>query len=170
VGKTWRAVCAEHEGILDKVCGYSTPITELVDKKHMNRLAQANGLGDIVERGGLRFSAPDADFSADDRRWFAAHPGRAHRMREPYRKEWDGLPVDAAPGHRLVTIVRQFEPGARMRLPYMLPEGLDPSTATEHMAHAFFAAVARAYRLGRQLTAAEFAECFAETAPAGGVQ
>src|SRR5262245_15705487 len=55
--------------------------------------------------------------TAVDRRWFAAHPRRSHRLRSALAGEW---PISEPPpaGHALQVIVRQLQPGARTRLPF----------------------------------------------------
>ena len=53
---------------------------------------------------------PSDPWVADDRDWFAAHPDRAHRLRDAYPGEW---PAKQATPH---TIVKQRQPGVRQRL------------------------------------------------------
>jgi hypothetical protein len=57
--------------------------------------------------------------SDEDREWFAAHPGRKYRMREPLPFELPGItPND-------LVAVRQVKPGVRFRCALILPAGVN---------------------------------------------
>ena len=108
--------------------------------------AQMTGTGVRASLESLR----ERPWKADDRQWFLAHPSRAHRVRQT-------LPGETAPtaqGHVLplpeqcCVIVRQIEPGSRLRLPVATskPE-LFPDD--EAFLHAYFdRLVARKGRVG----------------------
>jgi hypothetical protein len=62
--------------------------------------------------------------SEDDRRWFEARPGREFRLRKPAPRELGMMQAQGA-SH---VLVRQVQPGFRMRLPMLcsnLPD-VDP--------------------------------------------
>lgn len=70
---------------------------------------------------GVRISILEP-WLADDRRWFAAHPERTHRVR-------DAFPGEARRGTHVV--VRQIAPGARKRLAFT--PGPDLPVSTEEL-------------------------------------
>ena len=167
VGKKWRAVCAEHEGVLDEVHAYSVPITEIGRQARARRIGDAAGMPEIADPRQVMVVGE----SEEDRQWFEAHPDRSHRIRAARPGEWDHLagtaycPGGATPG----TAIRQLEPGARLRVPIgLLDETL--GEAEEQEAHEIFSQAYRSYRLGRDLTPEERAQCEAEAAVIGGVQ
>lgn len=71
--------------------------------------------------------------SESDKAWFAAHPQRAHRLRREMPHEWPGPAV----AHRY-TIIRQFEAGARLRLPIGLIKPAPRFLHDESFAHLLF--------------------------------
>jgi hypothetical protein len=71
---------------------------------------------------------------ADDRRWFAAHPYRAHRIRPPGIGERQTM-RGQHPGTKMFVVVRQVEPGVRVRQPVWLTR---TPPKTEPVAHAIF--------------------------------
>lgn len=160
VGKKWRAVCAEHEGVLDELDGYSVPITEIAQAR-ARRIGEAAGMPEIADR------IPIVGESEEDRQWFEAHPDRCHRIRTARPGEWDHLAGTAyCP---VGTAIRQLEPGARLRVPIgLLDESL--CEAGEEEAHEVFSIAYKCYLLGRDLTPEERARCEAEAAVIGGVQ
>jgi hypothetical protein len=54
-------------------------------------------------------------WSEDDRAWFEEHPARSHRLRRAHAGEW---PKEA--GNTEYTVVKQVEPGGRLRRPLAL--------------------------------------------------
>jgi hypothetical protein len=82
--------------------------------------------------------------SEDDRRWFAAHPGRSHRLRQPIGREADALwKVSHTPA--LLVAVRQLEPGTRHRVGYPGHPSLGAPPNRESVARA-------AYDFGAEVT------------------
>jgi hypothetical protein len=75
----------------------------------------------------------------DDRDWFARHHGRNYRIRKPRGGEID-LFKEIPRGCRALVVVRQFEPGARMRCSVCWRGSL-PLDA-EHVAKRLFAEAA----------------------------
>jgi hypothetical protein len=78
----------------------------------------------------------------DDRCWFEAHPRRQYRIR-PYLPG-DGLvdyrPADLQPGRCRLTVVRQIQPGERVRLVFW---GALPLPTGEQVAMRIFQVVMR---------------------------
>jgi hypothetical protein len=89
-----------------------------------------------------------APWSDDDRRWFEQNPNRHHRVRFSFAGEWPR-------GEH--TVVKQFEPGMRLRLPVLItgPELDIDMMADERLARALFEAA-----LGRRPMNAEEFERF----------
>lgn len=66
--------------------------------------------------GPTRLSTEANEWKADDAAWFAAHPARSHRLRRLVGNEGASFPEMLMPeGHELQVLVRQIEPGARVR-------------------------------------------------------
>jgi hypothetical protein len=74
-------------------------------------------LGDIFKLNRLNPTQLDAyvEAGADDRMWFATHPGRRYRFRPIIKSE---RLVLIAP-HATHTLVEQIAPGIRLRLAYI---------------------------------------------------
>jgi hypothetical protein len=79
---------------------------------------------DVVRRAGIPnsdaivFADADTPWSQSDRAWFAARPQRAHRLRPPLDGELAQLlryPEQVPPGHATEVLVRQVQPGLRVR-------------------------------------------------------
>jgi hypothetical protein len=78
---------------------------------------------ETVKRGGMPLSSKgtvymmDTPWKDNDREWFEDHPDRSHRLRSRFDEE---LPPDVEncppPGHEQQTLVRQLEPGKRIRV------------------------------------------------------
>jgi hypothetical protein len=65
---------------------------------------------------GMKRDLREHPWTTDDREWFKAHPDRTHRVRLPMDGEADKQVVTTPEGYVLVTLIRQVEPGARIRL------------------------------------------------------
>ena len=76
----------------------------------------------------------------DDRAWFEQHPDRAQRVRAVYPGEdQHGHVIEKTPqGHQLIVLIRQVEPGLRMKNTFYLNEELWPVPEDEAIAHAMF--------------------------------
>lgn len=78
----------------------------------------AQGASKVVE---LRFADTATLWKADDRRWFERNPNRSHRIRRAYAGEMETLGFDPTAAEKLpegsarFAVVRQIQPGARMR-------------------------------------------------------
>jgi hypothetical protein len=95
----------------------------------------------IERRGGvprpINVSVLDHPWTNDDRQWFKQSSGRSHRMRPPFPGELDGVKLPA--GRKVVVLVRQIEPGKRVRAVFDPDVILLPgSTMDEACAHACF--------------------------------
>ena len=68
---------------------------------------------------GVLLTLLDASWKDDDRAWFEENPSRAHRLRRLFPGEIDSslLPGEAPPGHEWQIVVRQLEPGIRVKAP-----------------------------------------------------
>lgn len=94
-----------------------------------------------------------ADRAAEaDRLWFAAHPGRSHRIRPP-------LPGEAPVPRRgvLYVLVHQLFPGCRMRVPFPAASALPDGECPEDAAAELFAAMVQHHAGVRQAFAAMLA-------------
>jgi hypothetical protein len=99
-------------------------------------------VGDAERRGGAlkkrRISTLDYPWKDDDREWFKIHPERSHRVRLPHPDE-GGKELGPVPdGHVLIVIVRQVQPGIRMKNAFYLEAELWPVPEDEAVAHALF--------------------------------
>jgi hypothetical protein len=71
--------------------------------------------------GYIAINVGENDWKADDARWFKANPARSHRLRPIFPGEtFGGKRIRSFPpfGHHEAVLVRQVEPGARIRRPY----------------------------------------------------
>jgi len=77
-------------------------------------------------------------WQAGDAAWFKANPTRSHLVREAFPNEW--LPAGKPPpGHRYVSVLRQLEPGIRLRTSFALAEDApEPEQFYEDYAAALF--------------------------------
>ena len=87
-------------------------------------------------------------WKADDAAWFKSHPDRSHRLRPVLEGEAEmvsaSIPKDQIPpNHRVEIIVRQVEPGKRIRGSFCRNTELDIPDQ-EEIIHAIFDAVASA--------------------------
>jgi hypothetical protein len=99
-------------------------------------------VGTIERRGGSgrapKVSVLDAPWKDDDRAWFERNPSRAHRARMPFPGELDEVVAKAPAGHALIMLVRQVEPGSRLKANFYFNASLLPVPDDEAIAHAFF--------------------------------
>jgi hypothetical protein len=99
-------------------------------------------LDDAERRGGLgrppRVNLLDSRWKADDRDWFARNPGRSHRARLPFPGEVDEQAAETPAGDALIMLVRQVEPGRRLRAAVFLDANLLPLPDDEAAVHALF--------------------------------
>ena len=85
-----------------------------------------------IHRPAARVAAPERRAIADDRRWFAKHPGRTIRLRDPAPGEAAaiaaaaGMPLPDAPAAApLRIVVSRVGPGLRERRPIWTHVGPD---------------------------------------------
>jgi hypothetical protein len=98
-------------------------------------------LADVERRGGIKSVSEifllDHPWKDDDREWFERNPTRSHRMRVPFPGELDGVEIPA--GRKVIMVVRQVEPGQRLRAAFDPDVILLPgSPHDEAFAHALF--------------------------------
>jgi len=100
---------------------------------------------DLWQRGGVspqphsQISILDRPWKQDDRDWFKQHPERSHRARFPFAGEIRPEQCGPAPeGHRLLVLLRQVEPGKRIKSGFFISDELLPVPEVEAVAHALF--------------------------------
>jgi hypothetical protein len=129
---------------------------------------------DTAERAGLggrsvMISVADEPWKCDDRAWFEVHPDRAHRLRPMATGEAPTLLCDPPvlpPRHAWQVLVRQVEPGRRVRIAF--GRNLDcPIPDAEAIVHALFD-LARCGERGAVLPIGEVAELALRYADAAG--
>jgi len=99
-------------------------------------------LANIVRRSGvdcpLQANPPDGPWKDDDRSWFERNPKRSHRVRMPFPGEIDNVVVGTPVGRVLIMLVRQIEPGRRLRGAIAINADWLPLSDDEAVAHALF--------------------------------
>ena len=110
--------------------------------------AEAKGaIADTLKRAGIAHAFVeqafgDSAWKEDDREWFAQNPSRTHRLRLPFLGEFDGMAAEVRAGYEAVVVVRQIEPGTRVRTFLYQPMALS-APDDEAVAHAMFDLVAQ---------------------------
>jgi len=101
---------------------YSSPEEALAARQTFQEIVSARDeiAADMAHKGGFHGVIPylcveDSPWKTDDKNWFKNHPDRSHRLRPMFPGEMQ-LP-DLPPGQEWHVIVRQVEPGQRIRLP-----------------------------------------------------
>lgn len=94
-----------------------------------------------LPRGRSKVFSRETAWKSDDMRWFEQHPARSHRLRPIIDDEAEatGFAMDTPmpPRHEMQVLVRQVEPGKRMRLAF--GRNLDvPIPDDETVLHALF--------------------------------
>jgi len=101
-------------------------------------------LDDAEQHGGLGrpfgVNTTDSPWKDADREWFEQNPTRAHRVRSPFHGEADKEAANTPVGHALVMLVRQLQPGRRLRAAVFLDANLLPLPNDEAVVHALFEA------------------------------
>jgi hypothetical protein len=98
---------------------------------------------DLARKAGLStvgiVSAGVSPLSCDDRKWFAANPQRSHRLRPAFPGELAAsrVSIPMPSGHEVQYLVRQVEPGKRIRLPFCRDIAC-PIPGIEPIVHALF--------------------------------
>jgi hypothetical protein len=127
--------------IADAIAAYRQAIT-----------ATDKGLASAEQCGGFRATGvylADYPWKSDDRDWFEQNPARAHRVREPFPGELEGIanlptqyPValfDEALGEiQVLMLIRQLERGKRLRAAISISADLLPLPDNEAFVHAMF--------------------------------
>jgi hypothetical protein len=99
---------------------------------------------DLWRRGGVnqpphaRISVLDHPWKKDDREWFEQHSARSHRARLPFAGEVTLEQLAAPEGHRLLVLLRQVEPGKRIKNGFFISDELLPVPDVEAVVHALF--------------------------------
>jgi len=100
-------------------------------------------LADVERRGGIggratMVSVLDHPWTHDDREWFERNPKRAHRASRPFPGALDEEVAKTPAGCTLITLVRQVEPGSRLRGGLFINAILLPLPDDEAVAHTLF--------------------------------
>jgi len=99
---------------------------------------------DLWQRAGMSqppnasINVLDRPWKQDDRAWFEQHPERSHRARFPFDGEVGPEELVAPEGHRLLLLLRQVEPGKRIKTGFFISSELPPVPDVEAVAHALF--------------------------------
>ena len=115
---------------------------------YQNAISEADKIGDGVLRHGgdvpftPRIALLDHPWKDDDREWFKRNPNRSHRARKPFPGEADMQGLAAPAGHELLLLLRQTEPGSRMKVGFYFNVGVLPLPDDEATIHALFEVVA----------------------------
>lgn len=99
---------------------------------------------DGLRRSGVKqqqnqtYNLLDSAWKDDDRAWFEQNPTRTHRARSLYPDEY-GRPIPAPPaGHEVLVLVRQIEPGLRVKRSFYINQQKLPVPDSEAIVHALF--------------------------------
>jgi hypothetical protein len=101
-------------------------------------------LKDVWQRGGMSLPhgpiyALNHPWKTDDRDWFEQHPERSHRARLPFPGEVTPEEIGSVPeGHQPLMLIRQVEPGKRIRGAFFILSQMLPVPDAESVAHALF--------------------------------
>jgi hypothetical protein len=101
-------------------------------------------IADIKRRGGVgNIACPlkvsvDSSWKDDDRAWFKQNRERSHRARMPFPGEFDEGAAKTPAGHVALILVRQVEPGSRIRGAVYLRANWLPLPDDEATIHALF--------------------------------
>jgi hypothetical protein len=102
-------------------------------------IAGAEQRGGVGPLGNANFNLLDSPWKDDDRAWFKRNPSRAHRMRLAYSGEHELETTKTAPaGHTRIMLVRQVEPGQRVKNDFYINNKLLPLPDAEGVAHGLF--------------------------------
>jgi hypothetical protein len=108
-------------------------------------------IDDAMRRSGCdprRIGLLDTAWKDDDRAWFASHPDRAHRARLPFPGEAEEAEKVPA-GHVRILLIRQIEPGYRVKASFYLNADFFPIPDDEAVVHALFEVAAKREPLPR---------------------
>ena len=117
--------------------------------------------------GPVLADGSEQPWTADDRRWFADHPRRTHRCRPAAAGETvkHDRPRD---GQVSVMIVRQRQPGSRIKWHVFIPEDWLPLTDDDDALSLMFDEMRKAAAAGRTRMTAEDLRCAALLRHRGG--
>jgi hypothetical protein len=129
-------------------CLSSEQITEVLGLYQEIATDTDKRLEGVERRGGVaraldNISVLDTPWKDGDRSWFEQNRQRSHRIRMPFPGEADKEAAKAPPGHALIVLLRQVEPGKRIKGGFCLNADLLPVPDDEAVAHALFEVAAR---------------------------
>jgi hypothetical protein len=101
----------------------------------LNGAHQATADRIFDDANGVLHSHP---WTSDDRQWFERNPQRSHRARPPFPGECDEEVAKTPASHALIMLLRQVEPGRRLRVAVPLGADLVPLLDDEAGVHGLF--------------------------------
>jgi hypothetical protein len=125
-----------NEQIVDAIAAYQEVIAD-TDKR----------LDGVERRGGVarprKVSVLDSPWKDSDRSWFEQNCERSHRARMSLPGECDEEGAKTPAGHVLIVLLRQVEPGTRLKAGFYINADLLPLSDDEAVAHALFEVAVR---------------------------
>jgi hypothetical protein len=140
-GRPWPPACTGlHEGPIERLM--------MIRRANISDGCTADSIATGPESGRAKedilcaVSRHDKPWKADDAAWFKNCRNRSHRLRPPYAGEAEGLcrpgyTLQSRPGFEVMILVRQVEPGRRIRVPVLLRQE-DMAEDGEAILHAVF--------------------------------
>jgi hypothetical protein len=136
----------KYDFLLPRGTKATEPTSEQIDEAIgvvQKAIADVDKRLDGVERRGGVERAPqvnvlDYPWKSDDCDWFDQNRERSHRVRMPFPGECDEVAAKAPVKHALIVLVRQVEPGNRLKIGFFLNAALLPVPDDEAVAHALF--------------------------------
>jgi hypothetical protein len=127
---------------IDKIFGLGLELTIKQSAAASLNAAVNKMLNDAERHGGfgrpLEVNLVNSPWKVDDRDWFERNPKRSHRARAPFPSELDEEAAKVPTGKALLMLVRELEPGSRLRPDLCLDADLLPLPDDEAVAHALF--------------------------------
>jgi hypothetical protein len=94
-----------------------------------------------IHSNNMQLNLSESPWKAEDAAWFGAHPNRSHRLRPLIANEGTTIPPvyfeSLPPEHEVQIVVRQVEPGKRIRAPFGRNLSI-PIPDNEEFIHAIF--------------------------------
>jgi hypothetical protein len=117
------------------------------------RLQQAVAQADAIsKKAGISANVPDwrpAPWKANDAKWFKDNPSRSHRIRAGFPNEPPSQ--DAPPDHVPLMLIRQVEPGTRVKIPIILHQKDMPVPDNDALLRAIFDVCAKSIPTAQSL-------------------
>ena len=128
-------------------------VTDVVSALQKTISATDEMAQDAQRAGGLpktlEVSVLEHPWKDDDRAWFEQHPDCSHRARAPYPGEADKQRNNAPDQCELIILVRQIEPGKRIKTAIYIYKRLLPVPDYEPLVHALFDTAVESMKTGK---------------------